>query len=265
MLRNRVITALILAPLVIGAVYFLPHPLFAGLIALVLAVACHEWSGFCAWPGRVLPLAYAAGFLVAAFMAYQFPHMHLLFIQAGVALWLAAVLAVLLYPRGQQLYASPWLLAPLGWLMLLTAWLCVVQIHRLENGSHWTVWALLVVWAADVGAYFAGKSFGKRKLAPAVSPGKTWEGALGGLLLALLVCAGGVIAWQGQPLFWLLVTGLLVAVSVFGDLFESLLKRSTGMKDSGTILPGHGGLLDRIDSLLAVLPVLTLILLAREV
>jgi phosphatidate cytidylyltransferase len=124
----------------------------------------------------------------------------------------------------------------------------------------WLIWVFMLAWGADIGAYFAGHAFGRRKLAPRVSPGKTWEGVIGGLALALAVCALGAFwltpGWVG----WLPVIVLLVAVSVFGDLFESVLKRATGVKDSGTLLPGHGGVLDRIDSLLAVLPVFAVLL-----
>ncbi len=264
MLKNRVITALSLAPLVISAVYFLDHTVFVSLIAVVIALAASEWAGFCGAQTLLGRGIYALALLSCLAGLYFIPQYHLAVITLGDGVWVLAIAAVLLFPRAQALYKSPLLLAPLGWLILAVAWLCVLQIHRLEQGSHWVVWALFLVWAADVGAYFAGKAFGTRKLAPAVSPGKTWEGALGGLLLAMSVCGSVAVWWHSELLPWLPLTLVLVIVSVFGDLFESLLKRSTGIKDSGTILPGHGGLLDRIDSLLAVLPVLTVFLLASE-
>jgi phosphatidate cytidylyltransferase len=121
------------------------------------------------------------------------------------------------------------------------------------------MWLLVLVWSADVGAYFAGRRFGRRKLAPAVSPGKTWEGAFGGMLVSLALC-GGALLVLGLPAWWLLAVAGLVVVSIFGDLFESVIKRVRGVKDSSNLLPGHGGILDRIDSLLAVLPVFALIL-----
>ncbi|MEM7000572.1 MAG: phosphatidate cytidylyltransferase, partial [Pseudomonadota bacterium] len=151
-----------------------------------------------------------------------------------------------------------------GLVILSGAWVSLVTIRELPQGAWWIGWVLLMVWAADIGAYFAGKKFGRRLLAPKVSPGKTWEGVLGGYLLSVGVSGVAVALWQPQALIWLLVTVVLIAVSVFGDLFESLLKRATGIKDSGTLLPGHGGMLDRIDSALAVLPVLTLFLLTSE-
>ena len=118
----------------------------------------------------------------------------------------------------------------------------------------------LFVAAADIGAYFAGRAFGAKKLAPAVSPGKTWEGVGGGAVLAASVCGVGLLFFPVQWPLWMALSIGLVAVSIFGDLFESLVKRATGVKDSGTILPGHGGVLDRIDSLLAALPVFALLL-----
>ena len=262
MLRNRVITALILAPLVVAAIYMLNTFWFAGVIALVFALASYEWAGFCtansqhtgAWSRWIYVLAFLA---IAAFL-FQFPAYHLSIIYLGTVFWCAAIVAVLLYPRGQLAFSRPLVLVPVGFVVLISGWLAVVQIHSQPEGPHWLLWALVLVWAADVGAYFAGRAFGSRKLAPHVSPGKTWEGALGGLALAMAVCGAFVAWWQGFA--WLGVALILAVVSIFGDLFESLVKRSTGVKDSGTILPGHGGILDRIDSIFAVLPLLTVLL-----
>lgn len=269
MLRNRILTALILAPLVIWAVYCLDHKIFVALIAMVFGLAAFEWAGLCGWHSRTAKLSYVAVFLGVALALFQWPvqwpEIHQLLLTIGCLLWLGAICAVCSYPRGREWYAKPWLLAPCGLVVLACAWTGIVQIHRLPQGSHWIGWMLILVWAADIGAYFAGKAFGNRRLAPNVSPGKTWQGAAGGFVLAILLCGGLVVVWQEHVLFWLCILPLLITVSIFGDLFESLLKRSTGVKDSGTILPGHGGLLDRIDSMLAVLPVLGLILITRQV
>ena len=264
MLKNRIITALILAPLVIGAIYLLPNLYFVAVIAGVLALACYEWGGFCGW-SQPVKLVYSAAFLGLVVLLAQYPTLHLPLIQAGVGFWLLAIIAVFLFPRGMSGYRNPSLLAPLGLFVLSVAWVCIAQIHQLEEGPHWVVWTLLVVWGADIGAYFAGRAFGQRRLAVHVSPGKTWEGALGGLVLSVAVCGSLAVWWQDDPGFWLLITALLAVVSVFGDLVESMLKRSTGVKDSGAILPGHGGMLDRIDSVLAVLPMLAVVLMVREV
>ena len=135
-------------------------------------------------------------------------------------------------------------------------------IREQPQGALWLIWLLLLVGVADVGAYFTGRAWGRRKLAPRLSPGKTWEGAAGGALLSALVGGGVLAAWGRLSWFLVGVTLLLIAVGVFGDLLESLLKREAGAKDSGTLLPGHGGVLDRIDSALAALPVFALLLSA---
>ena len=123
------------------------------------------------------------------------------------------------------------------------------------------LWLLLLVAFADIGAYFVGRRFGRKKLAPAVSPGKTWQGFWGGMATSSLICGGILVVMGGFNEGWLFIMVLLVTVSVVGDLFESVLKRERGVKDSGNLLPGHGGMLDRIDSAVAVLPVFALILI----
>jgi phosphatidate cytidylyltransferase len=143
--------------------------------------------------------------------------------------------------------------------VLVGAWVGLCAIRGAEQGGHWLLWLFCLVWGADIGAYFAGRRFGRRKLAPAVSPGKTWEGVLGGALLSLaLTWSALVLTDQWSPV-WVPVVLSLIALSVFGDLFESVLKRQRGVKDSGALLPGHGGLLDRVDALLPVLPVFALL------
>jgi phosphatidate cytidylyltransferase len=148
--------------------------------------------------------------------------------------------------------------------MLLPTWVGAVGIRSMgiafdhSHGAELLLFILLLVWAADTGAYFAGKNLGKHKLAPKVSPKKTWEGVYGGLFLALAVMVAGIHLLQFDREQWLPLKGLtiiIVAYSVIGDLTESIFKRLTGVKDSGRILPGHGGILDRIDGVTAVLPI----------
>ena len=165
------------------------------------------------------------------------------------------------YPRLAGFWYRLPVLALAGYLLLVPSWAAVVHLQdagALGLDGFWALlFVLLWVWAADTGAYFAGRAFGRHKLAPSVSPGKTIEGLVGGAALALLVAA--LVAWKGPvsadiaPL--LLVALVTVIASVLGDLFESMIKRQSGIKDSGTILPGHGGMLDRIDSVTAALPV----------
>ena len=183
----------------------------------------------------------------------------------GVIWWIVALILLLVYPRmSQTIVEKPQWFIPIGWMILLPAWVGAVGIRSMEiafdhsRGAELLLFVLLLVWAADTGAYFAGKNLGKHKLAPQVSPKKTWEGVYGGILLAALVMAGGIYLLHFPQEQWLPLAGLtiiIVAFSVIGDLTESIFKRLTGVKDSGRILPGHGGVLDRIDGVAAVLPI----------
>jgi phosphatidate cytidylyltransferase len=145
---------------------------------------------------------------------------------------------------------------------MVGAWSSLVTIRQMPDGDYWLLWLLLLTTATDVGAFFSGRRFGRRKLAPALSPGKTWEGAFGGMILASSICLAGLFVFSSWSIFnaAILTFGLIV-MAIFGDLFESLLKRATGLKDSGGLLPGHGGVLDRIDSIIAVAPLLAWALL----
>ncbi len=247
-------TALVLAPAAIGAVFFLSPGWFALLFWGVAALGVYEWAGLCQLRPVWARVLYVGAYAALGWTVYGQPHWYAPILLSVCVLWLGAAVAVLAYPRGAAIFRQPLWSGLVGLWVALGAWLALIVLRGLEAGSLWLLWMFLLVWGADVGAYFAGRAFGRRSLAPAVSPGKTWEGAFGGLALALGVCGTAVVLWQNQPVLWLLVTLFLVVVSIFGDLFESLLKRATGIKDSGSILPGHGGMLDRIDSLLAVSP-----------
>ena len=265
MLLYRVLTSLLLAPLAAAAVFYLPLWAFALVFWMVAALACYEWAGFLNLSGGFAKSIYVVlfGALVGSVYILE-GHTQAGFFAPilwfGCGVWLLACGAVLAFPSGEALFRSTILLGILGLLLTFLAWLSLVVIRSTEQGSIWLVWLFCLAWGADIGAYFAGRAVGKTPLAPAVSPAKTWEGVGGGVLLAMGVCGGAVVWWQGDGIFWLSITLLLIVIAVFGDLFESVIKRATGIKDSGTILPGHGGVLDRIDSLLAVLPFFALIL-----
>jgi len=259
-LRARIITALVLLPLVLAAIYLLPLAGYALAFLIVVAVAAYEWTALAGLEGRGARLAFVLVLALLCAAVWWLPGLQQPVLLAGAGYWFFAALVVLAYPGSGAWLSRPLLLGS-GWIVLLAAWTALLVIRDREGGSHWLLWLFLLVWGADIGAYFAGRRFGRRKLAPQVSPGKTWEGVLGGVILALFA-TGALLAIAGRwSPGWLPVIALLVAVSVFGDLFESVLKRHRGVKDSGTLLPGHGGALDRVDSLLAVLPFFGLVLL----
>lgn len=272
MLLQRVLTALLLAPLVIVLVTFAPTGLFATVVTITFLAALWEWATLSglksyAWRSALLvltALAFGALWLLRASPLGNWV------LAAGVAWWLL----VCVWLRHFAFGAAPTreniarkLLA--GWCVMLPAWMALVSVHaQVPEGHWWTLLALLIVWAADIGAYFSGRTFGKRKLAPQISPGKTWAGAWGALVAGALVMLVG--AWwldvRGKQLLGLLLLALLtVAISIVGDLLESLMKRHAKVKDSGTLFPGHGGLLDRLDSVFAALPVFALGLLWLDI
>jgi phosphatidate cytidylyltransferase len=263
LLRARVITALVLAPLVVSAIYLLPLPWFAAVFWLAAAAGLFEWvalAGLTSLAARALSVAALA---VAALATWHAPGLWSVGLAAGSSFWLIAIGLVLAYPRGAPLTVRPWFSVPAGLLVCWAAWLALVVIREQPGGATWLFWLLLLIWSADIGAYFAGRRFGRRLLAPRVSPGKTWEGAAGGLAASCAVATALLVVMDAPVLRWLPAVVLLVVVSIFGDLFESVLKRQRGVKDSGALLPGHGGALDRIDSLIAALPVFALILLSQ--
>jgi len=257
-LRKRVLTAVVLAAALLVILLWLPQfCTVAALTAMVLAGAW-EWSAFLRAPGLSWRLAYVA--VVAALLPLTWricadPDVRELVLLAAVLWWVVALMWIVFAPRR----VAPWAAALAGVLALVPSWLALVWLLRAPSeGKWWLLFVLLLVWVADIGAYFFGRRFGRVRLAPEVSPGKTWEGVLGGTAVSALVAVGGS-AWFHVPLV-VFVPLCLAAVgfSIVGDLTESLLKRFAGMKDSGTVFPGHGGVMDRIDSLTGAAPVLLL-------
>lgn len=256
MLAQRVVTALVLGAVVAGVVLFAPVPVVLVLLGLLWAAGAWEWAQFARLPGGQR-LVYALAIAVAMVPAFWPFEERLAVLALSVALlwWAIAFAAVVTYPRPYGRAAA----AIAGLVTLLPPWFVFAYLLRLEPlGRELVLAAFVIVWAADIGAYACGRRFGRRKLAPAVSPGKTWEGVSGGLAAAGLV--GALVAWRlGLPVGVLLAIALVTAlVSVLGDLNVSLFKRNVGLKDSGRLLPGHGGVLDRIDSLTAAVPVFAL-------
>lgn len=258
MLKTRILTAAILIGLLLVVLLWLPPwATWVAMTAAVLAGAW-EWSAFLRlqkMPGRVLYVALIAACLPVLWQLTQNTAGLRLVLFVALLWWVVALLWVMLAPRR----VTAWSAGAAGVLALAPAWMALVRLRDdMPRGAQWVLFALCLVWAADIGAYVAGRSFGRVKLAPLVSPGKTWEGVAGGLLFSALVALWGSW-WFAVPVLKFVPLCLgVIAFSIVGDLTESLLKRFAGLKDSGTLFPGHGGVMDRIDSLTSAIPVLLL-------
>lgn len=252
MLKQRVITAAILIPLVVIADFVLSPLVFNFLIAVVMLMAAWEWAGLCVGRNTDKQTIYLVVMACLLFICAMLVPVKLVLTIACIW-WVLSTLLVLKYPKIKLLGKSQRLLSLLiGLLVFISAWMGFASIKGHTEGPGLLMYLLVLIWVADSAAYFAGKRFGRRKLAPEVSPGKTWEGFAAAMISSVVVgYFGGVIFDQLHILLMMGVSVVTVAVSVVGDLTESILKREAGVKDSGTLLPGHGGLLDRIDSLLA--------------
>ncbi|PAU89646.1 phosphatidate cytidylyltransferase [Pseudomonas sp. WN033] len=261
MLKQRVITGVILAPIAIAGFIFLQGGLFALFIGAVVTLGAWEWARLAGETAQTHRVVYAAVVAVILWALYQFGWTPGPVLVPALLWWLLACVLIVRYPEAKGLRSGMPLAWLFGLLILVPAWYGLVWLRGQAHGL-WLILALVVlVWAADIGAYFAGKTWGKRKLLPNVSPGKTLEGLLGGVLLtqALALAALLYLNWSLPSLLLGLLGALLVVLfSVVGDLTESLFKREQGLKDSSKLLPGHGGVLDRIDSLTAAIPVFSL-------
>lgn len=266
MLKQRIITGLILGPLALWGIWSLSTDSLAIVLGVVFTLGGWEWSRLVGLQSLHWRILYAALFPVLGYLLYPllqqgtWPQFVLVL---ALMWWVMALMSVITYPRSAVLWqGSSVARAIAGPLVLVPSWAALCLLHS-GFGPGYIILLMLLIWGADTGAYFAGRALGKRKLAPKVSPGKSWEGVIGGLLVALVVAAaathwlapvGGYAAFFGLVL-------ITIFISVLGDLTESLFKRVMNLKDSGGILPGHGGVLDRIDSLTAAAPLFTLGLL----
>jgi len=281
LLKQRIITALILAPAIISAIFYLPLMYFAVLLVAIMAIGAWEWGPLMGFDTKTRRISFVATtvILIAAIWSLLAPEelwlnskelheyaMALLWL--AIAWWVFSAFLMFSYPNASSFWAKHRSVRGVfGWLTLVPTWLSFMVIRTNDyqadsyHGAQLLMLLFLMVWSADVGAYFVGKAFGKNKLMPNVSPGKTFEGFLGGIVFACLLIAitAYQLSWNSeQTTIVLLVTVLITTVSVLGDLNESMFKRQAGVKDSGSILPGHGGILDRIDSLTATAPVFAL-------
>ncbi|CAA9890688.1 Phosphatidate cytidylyltransferase [Candidatus Methylobacter favarea] len=276
MLLQRIITASVLASLLALAVFKLPPAYFSLLLALFTLLAAWEWCSLVA----INPLFKRVLFLLALMAPMAGIHFWTQILEliaqavdwpdvrnysgalewlviAPVLFWILAMILIRNAPAGVlALQMKPCYKALIGWFILLSAWMFLSRLRTLY-GSEVTMYLLILIWAADISAFFAGKKYGKVLLAPLISPGKTVAGMYGALI-AGIVCAVSLSLINGFPLMvaadFALLSALTVLISIYGDLFFSVVKRQRGVKDSGSLLPGHGGILDRIDSAVAAIP-----------
>ena len=267
MLKLRILTALIMIPLVLWALFAWPPTVFIIFLGAFILIGAWEWTMLCGLKKLPVRLAYIALVVVVGVFLLVTPSLTLPLMGLAVLWWLWIFIELIAYPDVRQGFlASRTGTLLSGFVVLLPAWIALPLLRELPPHNAWlALFLLLIVWAADTGAYFAGHRWGKTKLAPRVSPGKTWEGVAGGLVVVLvLALATGVYvgAYSGWMLWaWVLLATVTGFVSVLGDLFESRIKRAAGVKDSGNVFPGHGGVLDRIDAFTAAAPLFTLVCL----
>ena len=264
MLKTRIITAVVLVLTLLAVIFFLPPVATVVAVTAMVVAGAWEWSGFLRAPSVAIRAVYVAVVVFLLWAVWQItgsPRGRNTVLLIALVWWIVALLWIIFAPRR----ASTVLAAIAGVLALVPSWMALIQLRYMANGAEWMLFVLVLVWAADIGAYFVGRKFGHTRLAPAVSPGKTWEGVLGGVALSVLVAFVGAFYFS---IAWPMFVGLCIAVvgfSVVGDLTESLLKRFAGVKDSGTLFPGHGGVMDRIDSVTSAAPILFLGLIALGV
>ena len=260
MFMQRAITAIIALVVFGAALFLLPQSAWAILLLVVLGLGAWEWSALARY-GASARVGYTALIVLSAAALYYLPdspgRSDIAAFALSCAFWLLVAPFWLIQRWTTR---NPLLLGAAGWIALVPMWLALVRLQP-------TPWALLlvmsIVWIADTAAYLAGKSFGRNKLAPLISPGKTWEGAAGAALAVAIYYAAIVLLVDPGQRYFAIAPGLVLFLLIFvlsveGDLFESWLKRQAGVKDSGNLLPGHGGILDRIDGLTATMPLAAL-------
>ncbi len=261
MLKQRVFTALALLAPVLAVIYFASNEVLYACAAAAGLLMAWEWTTLMGVRRTGARVTYLLLTALVMGLVWMFRAQAQWIFALSLVWWCLAIFLLLGFPDNlQNQKPSPVLLGVLGQILIPPTILALAFLHR--EGIGVLFFALVLVWAADIGAYFAGRGFGRHKLAPNISPGKTWEGAAGGLALSALWVVGVgpyVFDLTRDSLLVLLALSLVVAIfSIIGDLTESLFKRLSGVKDSGAILPGHGGVLDRVDSLLAALPIFAL-------
>ena len=264
MLKHRIITAAILVPLVIAVIFLLDTKWFSMLLAMFVGIGAWEWAALCKLNNKLKYLySFFTLLILLGLYLLDSRSIYTSVILAGALYWFVAIFLILLYQSQRNLLPkSSLVLLPVGLLLLIPMWSSLTVLKSFPvYGASLLMFLMLLIWGADTAAYFFGKKWGKRRLASRVSPGKTWEGTLAGIVTGIVIALGYVIVSNDKLTHGFMFIGLsfvTVLISVFGDLMESLVKREANIKDSGSILPGHGGVMDRIDSLTAAGPIFVL-------
>ncbi len=263
MLKHRIITAVTLIPIVIFVIFAPDVQWFSLLFGLFIVIGAWEWGILCRLSGKSSGLySLVVVLILAGLYRLNDNTVYSGLILAGVLYWVFAVFLVLFYPLQRRLFAKPpyfFLIA--GLFLFIPMWSSLILLKFSTHGASLLMLLMLLIWGADTAAYFVGKKWGRRKLAVRISPGKTWEGTFAGVLTGVVIgLYYAMVVDMPIDNQWVFIGLLTVtaAVSVFGDLMESLMKRQASKKDSGTLLRGHGGVMDRIDSLTAAAPVYAL-------
>lgn len=268
---TRILTIFTLLPLLLLMVFFLPYKAFMGFVGAVIVLCAWEWTKLLKLERQSTVIAYMLSVVVAisviAWAETEAPASLQYLLYVGLIWWLICTIWVMVYPRGFRSRGLGKATGAIyGWLMLIPAWYAVSLLMRQHVHFDWVaqggilVYVLFMIWAVDTGAYLAGRAFGgmnwvgARKLSPSISPNKTWAGVFGGIALSLATTAVALRLFSGSfdgVMSWLLISLVVCPISIVGDLTQSMFKRQANVKDTGNLLPGHGGMLDRLDSVLA--------------
>lgn len=271
MLIHRILAAIVLIPLVILSLFFAPLSLFVNIMIVLCGFAAWEWAQFLHITQKQSRLVFALIFIILFSIVYYFPlpislksKIFSVILILSIVWWVVALCLVISYPNTTKYWCNS-IIAKLLFAIatLLPFFISMTELRSINydtntyTGAIWLLYIFILVWTTDTGAYFAGRCFGKRKLAPKVSPGKTVEGFIGGVSVAIVI---SLIAYYSDFFnikldIFIISSIVAIFVSVLGDLTESMFKRDAGIKDSSHLIPGHGGILDRIDSLTAAVPI----------
>ncbi|MCW8451673.1 phosphatidate cytidylyltransferase [Legionella quinlivanii] len=252
MFVQRLLTILVMAPLVLLGMYYANYWFFAAVIFLLVLACGLEWLQLVPITRLPLKLVFMASLIAASILCYFFYEIWLI---PGLLAWLLVIAALVGFPQSQAYWGKPVIIAFSAILLLPLFGQSMINVFALPQGKALVVYLLLLIWGADIGAYMAGKQWGRHKLIPAVSPGKSYEGLCGGLGLALAVAVAGYSYFKpDSAIRWFLMALSVILISLVGDLIISMFKRRVQIKDTGHLIPGHGGILDRLDSMIAAAP-----------